>query len=32
MKLLDSAEDDIERTLSLSKDIVDIEADSERKD
>jgi len=31
MKLLDSAEDDIERTLSLSKDIVDIEVDSERK-
>ena len=31
MKLLDSAEDDIERTLSLSKDIIDIEMDSERK-
>ncbi len=31
MKLLDSAEDDIERTLSLSKDITDIEQDSEEK-
>ena len=31
MKLLDSAEDDIERTLSLSKDISDIEQDSEQK-
>ena len=31
MKLLDSAEDDIERTLSLSKDISDIERDSEEK-
>ena len=31
MKLLDSAEDDIERTLSLSNDISDIEQDSEQK-
>ena len=31
MKLLDSAEDDIERTLSLSKDITDIEHNSEKK-
>lgn len=31
MKLLDSAEDDIERTLSLSKDITDIEHNSEEK-
>ena len=30
MKLLDLAEDDLERTLSLSKDIADIEQDSEK--